>query len=185
MTLPVLRFDAAPPREGPSRTLDLLVLDQVRIDAWDRVLFLECGDGWVVEEAWRRMGKGYVCGLSLSPQLIEVAVRLRGVPGRVEFKTWGGDSLPLPDRSFDRVIVCVPWGAYREPATVLGEMARVLRPGGDAYVLEAGVSTAVLRRLLADASLTDVAEHRCETVPQRHNDGAIPVVIRARRRGSS
>jgi len=44
--------------------------------------FVECGDGWLVEEAWRRLGKGSVWGLSTSRQLVELAVRLRAVPGR-------------------------------------------------------------------------------------------------------
>src|SRR6266566_4489438 len=71
---------------GRQRALDLRVLEQVRITAWDRLLFVECGDGWLVEEAWRRLGKGCAWGLSTSPQLIDLAVRLRSVPGRVEFK---------------------------------------------------------------------------------------------------
>src|SRR2546430_9635072 len=48
------------------RGLDLLVLDHVRIQAWDRILFVECGDGWIAEEAWRRALRAYVCGLDTS-----------------------------------------------------------------------------------------------------------------------
>ncbi len=36
---------------GRQRAFDLRVLEHVRIKAWDRLLFVECGDGWLVEEA--------------------------------------------------------------------------------------------------------------------------------------
>jgi len=137
------------------------------------------------------MGKGCVYGLSTSPQLVALAVRLRGVPGRVEFKTWGGERFPLPDRSFDGVISCVSWDRYREPVAVLREMARVLRPDGDAYLLEfdertpkipQAVQAADLGRLLEDTALTEVRRSCCETRLSRQWDRATPVVVHARPR---
>jgi len=35
----------------PHRDLDLLVLDTVKSQAWERLLFVGCGDGWIAEEA--------------------------------------------------------------------------------------------------------------------------------------
>jgi SAM-dependent methyltransferase len=151
------------------RALGLRLLEQVRIRAWDRVLFVECGDGWLVEEAWRRLGRAYVCGLSTSPELAELAVRLRGAPGKVEFKTWDGQRFPLTDQSFDRVISCVPCSWYRDPVAVLREMARALEPDGDAYLPESdgagpevppAVYTADLRRLLVEAGFSEVRRTR-------------------------
>lgn len=156
--------------------------------AWARLLFVECGDGWLVEEAWRRMGKGRVFGLSTSPRLVDSAVQLRGVPGLVEFRTWEGERFPLPDRSFDCVISCASWSSYRDPAAVLHEVARVLRPGGDAYLLDldrtplevpqASVSVD-LPRLLADAGLVEARRHRWDQVPSGPSDCPTPVVIHA------
>ncbi|HEV8509916.1 MAG TPA: class I SAM-dependent methyltransferase [Gemmatimonadales bacterium] len=176
---------AIPLVQSAARSFELLFLDQIRIDGWDQVLFLECGDGWVAEEAWRRMGKGYVCGLSVSLQDVDAAVRLRGVPGRLEFKTWSGEGLPLPDRSFDRVIVCVPWSTFREPSTVLAEVARVLRPNGAAYLCDGPVPAAALRRLLTDVGLMEVTQDGCRTVLRIQGDASAPRVIHARRRESS
>src|SRR5262245_44233123 len=53
--------------------LDALLLDRVRLRAWDRLLFIECGDGWLAEEASRRIGRGWVCGLSASNRLVDRA----------------------------------------------------------------------------------------------------------------
>jgi len=181
------QLTVAPPRPptpagealGRQRALDLRVLEQVRITAWDRLLFVECGDGWLVEEAWRRLGKGCAWGLSTSPQLIDLAVRLRSVPGRVEFKRWDGERFPVASESFDRVISCVPAGCYPEPLAVLREMARVLRPDGDAYLLESdgaapeapqALGTTDVERLLVEAGFGEVQRQR-----------TTPVVIHARR----
>jgi len=166
----------------------------MKVAAWDRLLFVECGDGWLVEEAWRRMGKGCVWGLSTSPQLVELAVRLRGIPDRLEFKVWGGgedgDRFPLPDRSFDGVVSCVPLIRYLEPVAVLYEMARVLRPDGDAYLLEFEPSTAKIPQavpaadlggLLASMGLKEVGRNRCETAPTGQEGRGAVVVIHARR----
>jgi ubiquinone/menaquinone biosynthesis C-methylase UbiE len=174
---------------GSQRFLDLRVLDHVRIKAWDRLLFVECGDGWLVEEAWRRLGKGCVCGLSRSEQLVDLAVRLRGVPGRVEFKRWDGERFPFTNRSFDHAISCVPCSRYREPGAVLREMARVLRPDGDAYLFESdgstpelppARSTADLERLLVAAGFGDVRRSRCDTARSGQQDDGTAVVIHAR-----
>jgi SAM-dependent methyltransferase len=178
-------------RAAPSgrHVVDSLVLDQVRVAAWDRLLFVECGDGWMVEEAWRRMGKGRVCGLSTSPQMVELAAQLRGIPGRIEFEPWGGERFPLPDQSFDGVISCVPLVRYRQPSVVLHEMARVLRPDGAVYLFEAEPPVATvapvvpvdLSGMLMRAGLMQVGWGRCETAPRAPEDHATPVVIHARR----
>src|SRR5690242_2425515 len=74
----------------PRRDLDLFVLDKVTIQAWDRVLFVGCGDGWIVEQGWRRALRAYACGIETSAPLVAQAAELRGVPGKLEFKTWDG-----------------------------------------------------------------------------------------------
>lgn len=186
-----LTVDVADETLDRRHAVDLLVLDQVRTKGWERLLFVECGDGWLAEEAWRRMGKGWVCGLSTSEQLVDRAARLRGVPGRVEFKTWGGDRFPLPDRSFDRVILCVPWSAFLDPRAVLREVARTLRPEGDAYLLESDGSTpttsqdlqaADLGPLLADAGLGAVRWNSGATAPSEQRDRMAPGVVHVRLR---
>src|SRR5216117_1852543 len=83
---------------------ELSLLEALRLWGWERLLLIECGDGWLAEEAWRRIGKGSVCGVDRSPQLIAHAAQMRGVPGKLEFKTWDGRSLPYPDACFDSIV---------------------------------------------------------------------------------
>lgn len=125
------------------------------------------------------MVRGRACGLSESPQLVELAAQLRGVPGSVEFHAWDGTRFPLPDRSFDRVISCASWSAYREPVAVLHEVARVLHPGGTAYLIDGDGATtsADLGRLLSDAGLLEVRRRRCECAPADQHDAAKPGII--------
>src|SRR6266446_2347848 len=86
--------DATAGDAGLARQLDVLLLDQVRSWGWDDMLFVECGDGWAAEEAWRRRrARGHVVALDMSPGAIERARTLRGVAGRVEFATWDGHEL--------------------------------------------------------------------------------------------
>ena|SRR5256885_5824228 len=52
------------------RDWDTHLLDVARIRAWERLLFVERGDGWIAEEAWRRALKGSACGLDTSPSQV-------------------------------------------------------------------------------------------------------------------
>lgn len=121
---------------GTRRDLDLLVLDTVSIRAWERLLFVECGDGWIVEEAWRRARRGYGCGLDMSSASVTRAAALRGVLGAVEFRTWDGRHLPWSARFFHQVVSTFALQRSADPAGLLRELRRVLRPGGYLYVIE-------------------------------------------------
>lgn len=124
------------PTSDPRRHWDLRLLDVARIRAWERLLFVQCGDGWIVEEAWRRLLKGVACGLDTDPANIARATELRGVPGKLEFKTWDGARLPCPTQAFHRVLSTFALEGCGDPAGLLREMHRVLQPGGELFLLE-------------------------------------------------
>jgi ubiquinone/menaquinone biosynthesis C-methylase UbiE len=111
-------------------------LEGLRIRGWERLLFVECGDGWVAEEAWRRMGKGYVCGLDRSSSVVALATELRAVPGKLEFETWDGRCVPYPDEFFDSAVSQCDLRRWLEPVSVLREICRVVRSGGEVYLVE-------------------------------------------------
>jgi ubiquinone/menaquinone biosynthesis C-methylase UbiE len=119
-----------------TREVHHILLDQVPFRAWNRVLYVESGDGWPAEEAWRRMGRGYVCGVDASSTMTDLARRLRGVDGRLEFQRWDVGKLAFADGWFDTVISSFAFHRYVDPVAPLLEMHRVLRPRGNIYILE-------------------------------------------------
>ncbi len=155
------------------RGLDLLVLDHVRIQAWDRILFVECGDGWIAEEAWRRALRAYVCGLDTSLDQVERARQLREVRGKLEFMPWDGHTLPVPDAEFNRVVAILAAAPPHHAADVLRDVRRVMRVGGEAYLLHPTTGDAELRLTVAQAGWTDVCE-----VARSGDD--VAVLLRAR-----
>jgi len=152
------RLAAAPLAGEARRASDLLVLDRVRIRAWDRILFVECGDGWIVEEAWRRAGRAYVCGLDRSVAHVELAKRLREIPGKVEFSLWDGQRLPVPDLGFNRVVATLDSMRAHDPAALFRDLRRVLRPDGDGYLLQSVSHHGGLPHALAEAGWPDLHE---------------------------
>jgi len=150
------------------RALDLLVLDRVRIQAWDRILFVECGDGWIAEEASRRALRAYVCGLDTSLDQVERARQLREVRGKLEFMPWDGRTLPVRDAEFNRVVAILAGALPQQGAGLLRDVRRVLRGGGEAYLLHPTTGQAELRVTLAQAGWTDVCE-----LARSDDDGAI------------
>jgi ubiquinone/menaquinone biosynthesis C-methylase UbiE len=163
MTLPRLRSDPAAEHEHVQRARGLLLLDQGRIRAWERLLFVECGDGWIVEEAWRRARRGYACGVDRSAALVARANALRAVPGALEFKTWDGSRLPYPSGLFQHVMSTVTMDRGADPMVALGEMHRVLQPGGDVELLSLPELAAPLLVMLGRAGFHDAEEvARCD-----------------------
>jgi demethylmenaquinone methyltransferase/2-methoxy-6-polyprenyl-1,4-benzoquinol methylase len=98
----------------------------------EAVLEIGPGTGWALRRLIRGVGKdGLACGVDIAPGMLAVAQKkLRGYPHVLIF----GDAaaLPLTSERFDLVSMTfvldlIPTG---EIAVVLGEVMRVLKPGG-------------------------------------------------------
>jgi trans-aconitate methyltransferase len=105
------------------------VLELLALRPGERVLDLGCGDG-VLTERLVALG-GDVVGVDASPAMIERA-RARGLDAR----TVDGTSLPF-DHEFDAAFSNAALHWMRDADTVLGGVARSLRPGGR-FVAEMG-----------------------------------------------
>lgn len=102
----------------------------------ERVLEIGCGTGHaLVEIAECLAERGRVVGVDVSPGMLEVAgrrVRDAGVDDRVELRLGDALELSYETASFDAAFSSFTLELFSEadiPA-VLGELARVLRPGG-------------------------------------------------------
>jgi len=94
---------------------------------------LGCGPGLLVLELARRAPGITVVGVDLSDEMLAQAkerATTAGIAGQVAFHQGDAERIPLPDAAVDLVISTLSLHHWQEPATVLDEIARVLRPGG-------------------------------------------------------
>jgi ubiquinone/menaquinone biosynthesis C-methylase UbiE len=130
-------FDRWAGAYGRSRLLPSLqrkALAELAPRADDRVLDVACGAGALVVEVAPHVERAV--GADLSEGMLELArSRLRAVGdgGRlenVEFVQAPSDALPFDDASFTALVCTTALHHFPDPQRSIGEMARVLAPGG-------------------------------------------------------
>lgn len=94
------------------------------------VLEIGSGSGAVAEQLARSHPGSAVVATDLDPVMVSAAGdRLREMPN-AEVRTADATALPFADASFDSVVSCLMLHHVIDWETTLGEVARVLRPGG-------------------------------------------------------
>ena len=73
--------------------------------------------------------------LDVSPEMVEV-LRSRGLPPQVHVQLSDEHSLPLPDAVVDLVVLAFVFHELDDRDRFLGELMRVLRPGGRLAVID-------------------------------------------------
>jgi len=108
------------------------LFDRLRLAPGERVLELGCGTGNLWRENAARVPAGATLVLSdLSPGMLgEARARLAGLPLALAFLEADAQKLPLDDASADVVIANHMLYHVPDRARALGEVRRVLRPGG-------------------------------------------------------
>jgi SAM-dependent methyltransferase len=108
------------------------LLDLVELRPGERVLDVACGTGVVSRLAARRVApSGTVTGLDLNEGMLSVAGRLPLPPGlTIEWRQGSALALPFADRAFDVVVCQHGLMFFPDRLKALGEMRRVLTPGG-------------------------------------------------------
>ena len=109
------------------------LLSRIEIGHGMRVLDLACGTGVVTRRVAELVGAdGSIVGIDLSPPMLEVARKI-GVPAGgapVDWKEASALDLPLPDADVDVVVCQQGLQFFPDRPQAVGEMMRVLRPGG-------------------------------------------------------
>ncbi len=107
----------------------------------DEVLDVACGTGALTRAfASARPAPARVVGADFTAEMLDVArerprdPRRRAAP--IEYRLADAMALPFPDSSFDVVSIAFGIRNVADPAAVLREFRRVLRPGGRLVVLE-------------------------------------------------
>jgi len=119
-------------------------------DAPGHVLDIGCGTGDVSLDLLHRNAGVTVTGIDLSEAMLARAVakaERAGLAARVSFQVGDATALAFEPETFDGIVCafCFRNIAYR--ALALGEMRRVLRPGGRLVILELTVPAGRLMRM--------------------------------------
>jgi ArsR family transcriptional regulator len=122
-----LRSELYGTRFTQSALLALLPPDYVVAD-------LGCGTGTVVAELAPYVNR--VIGVDDSPAMLKAAKRRTAEYANVELQRAGLESLPLAERSCDATLMLLALSYVADPSAALREMARVLKPGGRAIVVD-------------------------------------------------
>jgi ubiquinone/menaquinone biosynthesis C-methylase UbiE len=171
------------------------LLEMAALAPGERVLDAACGTGLVTFSAARAVGPtGVVFATDISDamvQLVDAEARRRDL-SNVSASRMDAESFDLPDASFDAVLCALGLMYVPDPDTALGEMRRVLKPGGRAVaavwgarsrcgwadifpIVDARVQSEVcpmffqlgtgdnLRAALSRAGLTDIETRRLAT----------------------
>lgn len=116
-------------------------VDLAQVAAGDRVVDVACGTGDLSLELARRVGaSGEVVGCDFSEQMLELArAKAAGEPALaagVRFEWANALELPYADGEFAAATVGFGARNFSDLEQGLGEMRRVVRPGGKVVVLE-------------------------------------------------
>lgn len=126
-------------RGKDERFLDFIedYLDEIRWDGVSLVVDLGCGTGVVARMVAERAGPGVrVVGVDLSEKLLDAAREL-SADHRIEWCRSSADALPMDGGTADVVILHTLMSHLPDPAAVLAEVRRILKPGGRAVIFDA------------------------------------------------
>ena len=120
----------------------------------ERILDVGCGPGFYCAELLEEVGpSGYVVGLDGSAPMLALAQRRCAGHRNVDLLETDASVLPLEDASFDGAISVQVQEYVPDVGAALGELHRVLRPGGRAVVFD--IDWATLSVNSEDGELTE------------------------------
>jgi len=125
-----------------------------RIEPGSSVLEVAPGPGYFAIEL-AKLGDYRITGLDISNTFVKIARANAAKAGvQVDFQQGNASAMPFGGRSFDFLLCRAAFKNFTEPQRALEEMYRVLKPGGQALIID-------LRR---DASYASI----CEAVDRMH-----------------
>lgn len=116
------------PNEKEIRLISLFV----ELESDGRYLDLGCSAGLYTRNMASRLDEGGdIVGIDISPSMLKEAARKSRRSGvHTSYARADAENLPFADDSFDGAVCGGSLNEFGDPARVLGETARVLKPGG-------------------------------------------------------
>lgn len=153
---------------GKLRLRDQLI-DSLALEGGERVLDVGCGLGLLSIGIAKRLNKaGRVTGIDtwdphrLSGNSLEAArenAKREGIGDKLRYEAWNPAKLAYPDAHFDAVVSSLAFHTLPDLAErdqALGEIARVLKPGGRVLIHDV-LHTGDIAKALAAAGLNQVS----------------------------
>jgi arsenite methyltransferase len=115
--------------------ITLPVVEKMGLAATDNVLDVGCGSGWLARRLAKRVPEGRVVGMDVSDEMIRLARRTSLDFENILYATGEVGEIPWDGNFFNHAISVESAYYWPEPGAGIGEIFRVLRPGGAAWIL--------------------------------------------------
>lgn len=124
------------------------MMEYVDLPPHAHILDIGCGTGRLLHRLLAKYPQITGTGIDFSAEMLRQARQKRGDRLQLIFVLGGADELRFADEQFDAVFCTFSFMHYSDPQRVLAEVSRVLRPGGQFYLLDPLIApTERIRRL--------------------------------------
>lgn len=120
-----------------------------------KILEIAPGPGYLAI-ALARFGRHNITGLDISRSFVTIATENAAKAGvQVDFRVGDAAAMPFADASFDFIVCRAAFKNFTEPMQALREMQRVLKPSGQALIIDLrkDASSAAIDREVRDMNL--------------------------------
>lgn len=121
--------------EEHHRPIVLPTLALMELRGPEKILDLGCGSGWLCRLLASELAEAQVVGVDVSDEMIRRAREASSRFTNLAFQVGGAERIPAQDNFFTKVISVESAYYWPDPARGLGEIFRVLAPGGSAWIL--------------------------------------------------
>jgi arsenite methyltransferase len=115
--------------------ITLPVVEKMRLAGSDNVLDVGCGSGWLSRRISKLVPEGRVVGMDISDEMIRVARRTSLDHDNILFVAGEVAEIPWEPNFFTHALSVESAYYWPDPGAGIGELHRVLRPGGAAWIL--------------------------------------------------
>lgn len=134
----------------PEEKFKKALTNAMRIEAGQRILDFGCGSLTLSILAAQRYPEAEYFGVDVDKKILDIASqKMKAANQHIFIQQYNGDKLPYPDNFFDKVMSSLVFHhlTLRQKYSALGEIYRILKPGGEIHIADFGRPSNVLQRI--------------------------------------